>query len=424
MAAAEGENVCLASPASDWPDVRLRGFADHASLSTAWAWLDARPTSKPQAEVVAIRLATSRVLADEIICQTDVPDADRAASDGYAVRAADCDGANTYNPLTLAPCESGITSLSPGAACPIASGWRLPDGTDAVLPFEAAERTDAAWLEVLAPIPSGTGIERRGHQMRTGTQALRQGQTLLPQHVACLAALGLADVAVLPRPLVRLLVPGPKSGADGLTPLLLALLTRDGARVETIDGRGDGELDLAAVLPGQEPGIVLIAGRSGIGPDDFAPVCIQAAGGILAMHGLALRPGGSVGLGTLFDQPVILLPGDAFACLAAYDMLAARLVRRLAGVRPTLPYATAWLALDRKIVSAIGVTDIIPVRISGGRAQPLSVESGLGAMLSDGFVVVPEANEGHPAGASVRVHLYSAATSGSGWTGSNEHDHA
>ena len=387
-------------------DIRLRGFTDRAPLAAAWAWLDAQPAA-PGLEMVPVPLAAGRVLAEEVIIPAGPPQPARAALDGYAVRAADCDGANAYNPLMLAYRE-WQTALPQGTACPIAAGWALPIGTDAVLPFEAAERASANWLTVLASVAVSAGVDRGGQGMQPGATMLAPARRLRPQDLACLGALGIATVPVLQRPRVRLLVPGPKCGADALSPLLLALLARDGAQSEAVLLTGDGEQALAMALDGSRHAITLVAGRSGAGPDDVAATTIAACGGYLAFHGLAMQPGGSAGLGTFSGQPVILLPGDPFACLAAYDLLAGRLVRRLAALPPR-PYAVADLPLARKIVSGIGLTEIVPVIVSGKLAHPVSAELGLQSVLADGFFLVAEASEGHAAGTIVAVSLYGNA---------------
>ncbi len=388
--------------------IRMRGFADRAPLSAAWAWLDAQPAALGL-ERIPLERAVGRVLAAAITVPAVLPQPARAAVDGYAVRAADCDGANAYNPLMLAWRDGAQTVLPPGAACPVAAGWVLPGGADAVLPFEAAERAGASWLSVLSPVAASAGVDRNGHGMQPGATMLPQGRTLRPQDLACLGALGIEAVPVLQRPRVRLLVPGPKSGPDALTPLLLPLLARDGAQIETVALPDDGEQALATALSRPWSGLTLVAGRSGAGPDDVAATALAACGGSLAFHGLALQPGGSAGLGTVSGQPVILLPGDPFACLAAYDVLPARLIRRLAGLRAE-PYTVASVALARKIVSGIGLAEIIPVAITGNLAHPVSAELGLGALLADGFVMVPEASEGYPAGTTLSVTLYGSGS--------------
>lgn len=389
----------------------MRGFAERAPLAAAWTWLDALPDAGIS-EVVDLASATGRVLAARIVSHAEPDAAARAAADGYAVRASDCDGANAYNPLLLAFHEPGAALLPPGTTCPVGSGWVMPSGADAVLPFDAAERVGVRSLEVLAPIAPGAGVDRHGHGLPSGLPILRRGQTLLPQHVACLMALGFATLPVLRRPRVRLLVPGPKSGPDILGPMLSALLARDGAVAEPVPLGNAGEPELAAAMSRQGDGPLLVAGRSGVGPDDVSAAAMRAAGGTFVLHGLALNPGGSAGLGMLSGSPFILLPGDPFACLATYDMLAARLLRRLAAADGALPYASVQRRLACKIVSAIGLTEVVPVRMADGMARPVSAEAGLASLLADGFVVVPETSEGHPAGSTVRVHPYGTANSG------------
>jgi molybdopterin molybdotransferase len=110
---------------------------------------------------------------------------------------------------------------------------------------------------------------------------------------------------------------------------------------------------------------------------------------------------------------VFLLPGAPAACLWAYEMLAGRAARRLGGRDPALPFATRRLSAARKLVSAIGRTEIVAVRRVGeGGVEPVVgfAEAGLAAAArSDGFVVIPETSEGVAAGAPVTVYLYNRA---------------
>jgi molybdopterin molybdotransferase len=390
------------------------GFSDRAEVATAWAWLD-RQTAVSEPEKAALAQAIGRVLAAPVVIGGDLPAKPRSAENGYAVRAADCDGANAYNPLLLALGEPRSDKLAHGSACPVATGWELPVGADAVLPFEAAQSAAAGMLEVVAPVAPGMGIERWRFGP-LGAPLPQAGRRLRPQDVSWLASLGVDSVPVRRRPRVGLVVPGAKSGVDALTPLLRALLGRDEAMIEPIPVTGDDQHALASALTGsavEDCDLVLLAGRSGAGLDDSAAPAVIAARGTLALHGIALRPGGATGLGTLpigrrdDAVPIILLPGDPLACLVAYDMLAARLVRRLAGACAALPYPVGEFELTRKIVSGLGSVEVVPVRLAGGAAQPIGIEAGLAtAVQADGFVVVAEPSEGYQAGARVRVHLY------------------
>ena len=92
-------------------------------------------------------------------------------------------------------------------------------------------------------------------------------------------------------------------------------------------------------------------------------------------------------------------------------MLAGRAIRRLGGHASALPFRPRAMTITRKIVSAIGMTEIWPVRCGGAvdtvEPMPPFAEIGLMAAVGgDGFVVIPEASEGYPQGAVVAVYLY------------------
>lgn len=385
-----------ATPADD---VRGRGFSRRTALADAARWIDARTAPLP-AETVPLAAAAGRVLAVDVAAPSDRPAAGRAARDGVAVRAEETLGAGAYAPVLL----------TAGAATPVAAGQPLPPGMDAVLPVEAAQSSPLG-VEVLAPLAAGDGVERRGEEVRAGAPLLPAGRMLRAQDVGLLAALGCDGIAVVRRPWVRVLVAGgPRDGspdADG--PLLAALVARDGGLAEV---RGPLPADRAALAAAlAEPGadVVLVCGRTGVGADDVAPLALADAG-TLAIHGVALRPGDSAGLGLAGAAPAVLLPGEPAACLAAYDLLGARAVRRCAGLDGRPPYAVVRRIAARKLVSEIGTAELYRVRLAAdGGVEPLAsaAVSGLAAAArADGFVLIPAESEGVAAGAPTNVWLY------------------
>jgi molybdopterin biosynthesis enzyme len=90
-------------------------------------------------------------------------------------------------------------------------------------------------------------------------------------------------------------------------------------------------------------------------------------------------------------------------------MLAAIAVRRLSGVSES--GLVPMVPLDRKIVSAIGVVEVVFVRLRDRRATPLASDS-LALLYADGYVVVPETSEGFAAGSLVPFHPLDSST----WT--------
>ena len=397
---------------------RPQGPAQRASVDDVSAWID-RWAAPLDPEDVPLRRAAGRVVARNVEAALDLPPFDRAAADGFALRADETVGASAYNPLPfrLQPAAAGVVG---GIAVEVQSGDPLPAGADAVVRLEHAVAEAAGTIAVIAPVFAGNEVELAGSHAGRGCVLLGAGLRVGLGDIGVLASAGVERVAVVRRPRVRCLVlagravdagqglqPGSIYDANG--PLLTALVERDGGVVADLRrlARDRAALRGALAQPGADA--VLVAGGTGPGAGDEAAAALREAGEI-ALHGVAMRPGESAGAGRAADAPVFLLPGTPAACLWAYELLAGRAIRRLAGLDPALPFPTQTLRTVRKIVSEIGTLDVCPVRCTGrDTVEPIAsfAEAGLAAAArADGFVLVPEASEGYPEGAPVTVYLY------------------
>jgi molybdopterin molybdotransferase len=359
-----------------------------------------------------------------VVADVAVPGFDRAAMDGYAVRAEETFGAGPYNPLDLRvigvalPGRPFADVVPPGGAVRIMTGAPIPDGADAVVPAEAAHE-DAGVLRVTEPVSPGRHVGRRGEDVAPGQTVLLAGRVLRPQDLGLLASLGVGAVTVVRRPRVAVLITGDELLPAGSKPdgcrivdsnsvMLAALIARDGGEPMTGPPLPDRREVLRAALTDTAADMILISGGSSVGQEDHAPGLVAELGE-LAVHGVALRPASPSGVGFLGGRPVFLLPGNPVSCLCAYDLFAGQAVRKLGGRPPGLPYRPIQLPLASKIASAVGRVDYVRVRVHDGRAEPLAVSGA--SMLStttaaDGFVLVPRDSEGWVAGHDVTVYLY------------------
>ncbi len=404
-------------------DVRMRGFAARTEVTTAVAWIDAHARALP-AERVPLERAAARVLAAPVMAPMDVPAFDRCAMDGFAVQAAQTEGAGDYNPVGFDvlgdawPGQPFGGRIGPGQAVRVMTGAPLPEGADTVVPAEYA-RIDAARVELVQAGAPGRHVGRTGEDIRRGACVLPAGRRLRPQDLGVVASLGLAAVEVIAAPRVRILVTGNEIDAPGTpasphrifdanTPMLAALVERDGGTIESmLRLRDDAEaLRAALVAPGAD--VVLVSGGSSVGAEDHAPRLLAQAGE-LAVHGVAMRPSSPAGFGRIGRTLVFLLPGNPVSCLCAYDFFAGRAIRLLGGRSADWPYPTLEASVARKIVSAVGRVDYCRVRLTEAGVEPLAV-SGASILSSttraDGFVVVPAASEGMAPGTRVTVYCY------------------
>lgn len=367
------------------------------------AWLDAH-TTVPRTEDADSGAAVGRVLAVPINGSADHPGAPIAAVDGFALGAGGTVGASDYNPLPFSVGDAGGRKLNSNGACPVVSGQALPAGADTVIPLEETDLR-GSMIEVYAPLAPGDNVVPVGRELRRGEGLLDPGRVLRAADVAMLIELGLSVVSVVRRPRVGIIVVRDDfPDADG--PMIRSLVAKDG-------GVGDqlvypGHDGLAEVLAGREDDLLLVLGGSGLGSNDPSSGALEKVGD-LVYRGVAINPGETTTLGRVRGTPVIILPGPPLAALFAYDLVAGRAVRRLAGRDPGLPYGMRRAVLARKIASGLGRLDSCRVRISGDDAEPLAVADNrtlTTAVRADGFVLVPEQSEGVAAGTEVMVYMY------------------
>ncbi|HEX5998803.1 MAG TPA: molybdopterin molybdotransferase MoeA [Hyphomicrobiaceae bacterium] len=393
------------------------GQGGQASLREAIAWIDgwAAPL---RAEEVALADAVGRVLAGDVVAPLDLPLADRAAADGFALRADETVGASPYNPLSfhLASPSAPVTA---GSAVAVRSGDALPAGADAIVRSELAVPDARGSIGVIAPVFAGSEVEGKGSHVARGSVLVAAGRHLDPADIGLLALAGVDRVCAVGQPRVHCVLISDRLAAAGMTlapdetydangPLLAALIGRDGGLVTEIRRTDGDRAALHKVLLAPDADIVLVAGGTGPGPSDHG-AAVLAEVGELAMHRVALRPGDSAGAGRAAGVPVFLLPGPPAACLWAYELLAGRAVRGLAGRVPEPAYVPQELRVARKIVSEVGTVDVCPVRRTSNldvEPMPSFAEAGLAAAAhADGFVLMPEGSEGYPQGATVTVYL-------------------
>ena len=426
------EPLGLRRAMSDSPvprDVRMRGFSTRAAVRDVWEWIDAKTGQWLSIESVRLAQAHGRVLAEDVIALRDVPEFERSAMDGFALRSSDTALSSEATPVmcsvlgTAFPGRPFHGVVGSGQAVQIMTGAPVPPGADAVIPVEATQFAGET-VQVRAPIAAGKHVGRIGEDIATGQKLLTRGRRMRPQDVALLASLGHDIVPVIRQPRVRVLVtgnelvaPGTQRGPyqifDSNTQLLLGLIARDGGLlIEQIHVADDRDLLRQHIgAPGAD--VLLVAGGSSVGLEDHAPTLIAELGE-LPWHGVAMRPAGPSGVGRIGSTLVCLLPGNPVSCLCAYDVFAGRLIRRLGGRSHEWPYHSQTLPLLQPIDSVLGRMDYLRVRITAAGVEALALSGAArlsSTVTSDGFLIVPDEITRYEAGTPVTVWQYDAVSS-------------
>jgi len=404
----------------------MQGFTEKTDLEAALGTL--RSCVKPvEEESVPLAQALGRTLARDITSAVDVPGFDKAAMDGYALRAAETFGASPMDPVSLRvigevlPGDVGDFEVGPGEAVRIMTGGAFPEGADAVLMAEhTTDRGDTVLVH--DSVVPGRNVARAGEDVRTGDTVLKRGRVLRPQDLGVLASIRITELKVTRRPVVGILSTGneliepgsteagrPHRVVDSCSYVLEGLVTQIGGLPRRLGILRDDRAALREALEAFDGDILLTTGATSAGKEDYLPGLLAELGELL-VHGVNIRPASPLGFGRLGKALVILLPGNPVAAMVGFDFIVRPALQLQLGQRERRWNRRVRGRLRRKLASALNRTDFVRVQVvDGGEIEPLR-SGGAGVLTSvtraDGFVIVPRDDEGIEAGTEVEVYLF------------------
>ena len=385
----------------------MRPFTSTISLDEARRRLAAAVVPIERTERIRLDRASGRVAATDVTSPIDVPPFPRSAMDGYALIAADTEGATRERPARLRIVERVYTGRLPtssivgGTCAEIATGAAIPAGADAVVMVEETVRAGEREVDVAAAAAAGQNIGRRGSDIEAGQVVTRRGDVLHPSRVGSLAAVGAADVEVYERPRVAILSTGNEVVEPGrpLAPgqiydvnrfTLAAVVEAHGgiavAHAAAPDDVGALEHALDACLSAD---LMVFSGGSSVGERDLI-LDLVSKRGTMIFHGIAVKPGKPTAFATIDGRPFFGMPGNPTSCLSNAYILLVPFLRATARLPPYAP-RTVRVPLGRRVTSPSGRHTFFTVRIVDGAAQPAFKGSGDITSLSqaDGYIEIP-----------------------------------
>lgn len=336
---------------------------------------------RDHAETVETFDALGRILAQDLRSPLDVPGADNASMDGYALRASDVAAPGAVLPVSqrIAAGHPG-QPLAAGTAARIFTGAWVPPGADAVVMQEQCEPVaaagagpDAVRVQV-APEP-GQWIRRRGEDIQRGAVVLQQGLRLTPQALGLAAAVGCASLPVMRRLRVAVLSTGDELVMPGaVAPQDLPPGTLYNSNRHTLRGLLQAlgcEVTDLGVVPDQLEATchaleqaahahdaIVTSGGVSVGEEDHIRPALRALGEVVLWQ-MAIKPGKPLAFGRVNrrDGSHALfygLPGNPVSAFITFGLLVRPGLLRLSGGRSAewprlqLPAGFSWPKPDRR----------------------------------------------------------------------------
>ncbi|UCD96809.1 MAG: molybdopterin molybdotransferase MoeA [Candidatus Bathyarchaeota archaeon] len=402
---------------------RLKGFRKLTPVDDALnQYVTVLRAKALEGVLVSVEEALGRVTAEEIVAQRSLPPFDRSAVDGYAVRASDTVEATVHRPSTLTLTSGDQVVV--GSAREVWTGNPLPKGVDAVIMLEHVV-ADGNTLRVLTPLPPGANVSKKGEDVSTGEIAIASGVRVTPYHLGLVTSLGCEKIHVVRKPIVAILSTGSElvplgtaqeSGQiiESNSVVLKGMCRELGAEPSHLGIAGD---DVEEIRKKIQKGcsvadVVLTTGGTSVGADDLVTKAIvDADGGRVVVHGIAMRPGMPTALAVVKRKPVIVLSGNPVAAIVGFEVFVRPLIQRLLGVKDEGRPVVAG-RVSRRVVGALGrrVYVRVQLRKEGGElyVDPIRAKgSGIITTMTraDGYLIIPHDREGVDEGEVVLVHL-------------------
>lgn len=306
-------------------------------------------------EYVPLREVLGRILAEDLVAEHSLPPHAQSAVDGFAL--ADGNALKDSCFEITARFKLGDfpdAELGPGEAAGIFTGGILPPGTRAVIPHE---RTTVAGnlLTVRETVKPGQNIKQMGEDFLFGELLLERGTRLDPGAIALLAACGIAQAPVYRKPKVAIIslgtnvipygqTPQPGQTRDSNTPLLEALITRDGGSVAAsllVPNSRPVEYSSKLSELWEQVDLLITTGATYTQGDSEVQAQMDLIGAKPLYWGVPVLPGSHSGAAHCGSRLFLSLSGNPASCAVGYHLFAAPAIRAMQGLDPAFRYVVA-----------------------------------------------------------------------------------
>lgn len=328
--------------------------------------------------------ALGHTIAEEIPSPINMPPFDNSAMDGYAINEWD---SNNYT--IIGEIQAGVDAsqmiLQSGEAVRIFTGAMVPSSATIVVKQEITHREGNS-LDILESIRVSENIRIEGEQIRKDAIALASGTTLNAAGIGYLAMLGIAEIKVYRKPIIKLLVTGDElvDAGNSLKPgqiyesnsiTLISALKEFGCDAEAVRVEDDYQatfIKVQALL--LECDLLLTSGGISVGDYDFVGKAMMENGVTSHFYKVKQRPGKPLLYGSTETCQVFALPGNPASALSCTYLYVLPAIRKMMGAKNySLEKRSAQIHTGYS--KKAGLTHFLKGHISGNEVRSLEHQS-------------------------------------------------
>jgi molybdopterin molybdotransferase len=370
-----------------------------------------------------IEQAIGWVLAQDVVSPISVAPFRNSAMDGFAVKSEWLTECSEDSPRTIPIGSTSFAgeSISHSATdmqtLKVMTGARVPDGFDAVVPFEETEYNENE-VQFFRPAISGRHIREPGEDIALGQELYSRGVVLGRFDVGILATIGLRSVLTYRKPSIMIIGtgdeltnPGEELTGDRIydsnTFTILSLVTPFCDQAERVCRVPDKEEELREALSSQHDVIVTSGGVSA-GERDLVVDIAESCGWQRVFHKVHIKPGKPVYFAVRDKQVLFGLPGNPLSAAVTCSVFVIPALKKMGG-STDYRLRTKPATLEQKAVRRPGRKLIWPgfIRYEGSRAvaslSPKKSSAALTALLGTDGLIIQDAADARSGEVAVEV---------------------
>jgi len=301
-------------------------------------------------ELVNIEDSLNRIISKDMLCVKNLPSFNNSAMDGFAIKASDAGKSLKVKKIIFAG-ESFEACLEEGECYKIMTGAKVPSDVDTIIPIEDIVSFENNIVTFKKEVKKGSSLRLKGEEKALGNVLFNKGCEINSSTIAVLASQGITKVEVYKRLSIAIVSTGnelkepwEEANEDEIyncnSYALITLLKEKGFEstyTGVVPDSLEKSIDFVASLKNYD--VIITTGGISMGDADFVGQAFLENGLDIAFHGVNVKPGRPIMMGTMKKQLakssgqtfVMCLPGNPLTAMVNMHLFAFPVLNKIQG---------------------------------------------------------------------------------------------
>jgi len=333
------------------------------------------PVTK-QVEIVMIDNALYRVLAEDIICQKNLPSFNNSAMDGFAFRYED-KGKKVKIISTIFAGDKPASILEDESCYKIMTGAQVPNDADTIVPIEDCKDLSEEYVTLPLNIKKGNAFRFKGEEQKKGSVLFKKGELITPAHIAMLSSQGIVALKVYKELKIAIVSTGNEikepwdvasedeiynANAFGID----ALLKKFGFKPTYLGAVPDSlEESVKFIENLTSYDVIITTGGISMGDADFLEEAFLKNSLQVLFHGVNVKPGRPTMMGLMRESFVMAMPGNPLTAMLNTFLLSLPILFKIQGSKE-FNHSFVYAKNSNEFKAKSGRTNIVLGKLEDG----------------------------------------------------------